>query len=365
MKPALLAGYPADDVRLLGRGRAVVDADAAPPRLIARTAAGVSVRELAGPSAAFGEPGVLFPGHRSAGEFVGNRPVAGDLSLAVLMDDDAYHCVTRDGDSPWSRPRAGSALGYVHWTAFPEVPGFPGLPDGEQVVWLAIGGRDGDIALCAFDQAGDRRCRLAVPFGDEVRRVRLETAGGVPVALTIERKGVTTTFRIDLAAQDVLLRAPLCTGRAVLGTSPAGARWASTGRTDSGTTTDVRWHRPGGEVAGGVTLDHFAGGGTDPRALHHAPYLSDRIGGFVTEDLLLVGLEDDYDEAEVELLGAAWQPYSHWLIDLAAAGRPVPVDYPDGYGGGDGFVAVLGDGTWLTVHDDTLHRWSATAGSTA
>ncbi|MFA1551612.1 hypothetical protein [Actinomadura chokoriensis] len=342
IRPRLIGVYRTDDARLLQRGSAVIDRAGRVPRLIVRTGDGLVVHELRGGGGRLAEPTAVFPGDVRGRPIVGTGPVAPDLSHAVLVDEHSYRIVTPDGTLLWSRPPASSKGVPVLYARWVQPPG------AEPRLWLAV---DADRGVClqSLTVSGEVVDRLAVPVDGRHLSVRLALdAGGRPVALGARPGAGAMTFGVG---RDGVLSPAM--DRELLESDP-GPDFITVGRSDGGETTDVRWHGPDG--ADPVTVVAC----TDLPAsdMHMRPNLSGSTGGVLRDGVLLLALEDYYDEIDVELFGVErWRPSSHWLVTPGRS--PALIEYPDRAHAPDpGDAVPLQDGTWLTHDRDTLHHWS-------
>ncbi|GLW64884.1 hypothetical protein Arub01_31280 [Actinomadura rubrobrunea] len=336
IRPLLVDEYRTGDAALLGGGTAVIDRAASPPRLIVRTGEALRVYELTSGTRSATDPVAVFPGRSEGPPIVGSGPVAPDLSHAVLVEEHSYRLVTRDGRVLWTRPAASAR--HVRWAR-------------SNRLWLAAPpdpGADGDtVCLLLLTPAGDELQRLVVPFGGRSRSVHLALhANGQAVAVGVQSTSQAATYAVGRDGELSLIP-----DRALLDAAPNGSGFVTVGR--SGDTTDARWHDTGAVV----TCADLLASEKDAEPGHIRPYLSAPSGGFLDADTLLLSLEDDYDEAEVEIFGSdRWRPSSHWLV---ASGRPHGmIVYPDTHCSDDLCAAIpLGDGTWLTHHGEAIHRW--------
>ncbi|MEV4007347.1 hypothetical protein [Actinomadura sp. NPDC049753] len=357
IRPRLLLVYRTKNTRLLGSGAGVIDRTGPVPRLLVRTEQGLAAHDITAEGARSADPAAFFAGRARGRPIIGTGPVAPDLSHAVLVDETSYRLVSRDGTLLWERPCAGPAgnpVRYVRWVK----------PAGaEPRVWLAVppdpaaaGGADprGAVDLALLSVAGDELDRLTVPVGGRQRSVDLALRPDArPLAVGLRVAARAMTFRVGPGGA-----VSHAADRALLDGDPSGSGFVTIGPSDSGDTTDVRWHSARGkDTATVVTCADVFASEQQSEPVHIAPYLSGGSGGHLSDDLLLLGLEDDYDEIETELFGAErWRPSSHWLV---SSGRPLGmVAYPEESHLDDLTPAVpFGDGTWLTHGRDVIYRW--------
>lgn len=352
IRPRLLLVYRTKNARLLGSGAGVIDRTGPVPRLLVRTEKGLAVHDMTAESARSAEPVAFFPGRARGRPIIGAGPVAPDLSHAVLVDEDSYRLVTRDGTLLWERPctgPAGNPVRYVRWIR----------PSGaEPRVWLAVpaGGADPNdaIDLALFNVAGDELDRLVLPAGGRQRSVELALGPDArPLAVGLRVAARAMTFRVGSGGA-----VSHAADRALLDGDPSGSGFVTVGLSDGGDTTDVRWHSARGkDTATVVTCADLLASERDTEPVHIAPDITGHSGGHLSDDLLLLELEDAYDEIETELFGAErWRPSSHWLV---RSGRPLGmVAYPEESHLDDLTPAVpFGDGTWLTRGRDVIYRW--------
>lgn len=356
IRPRLLVVYRTKDTGLLGSGAGVIDRTGPVPRLLIRTDEGLAVHDVTAEGARSAEPVAFFPGRARGRPIIGAGPVAPDLSHAVLVDASSYRLVTRDGTLLWERPGAGPAgnpVRYVRWVQ----------PSGaEPRVWLAVppgpaaaGGTDSHkaIDLALFSVAGDEIDRLTVPIGGRQRSVDLVLGPDARPVAVGARAARATTFRVGSGGA-----VSHAADRALLDGDPSGSGFVTVGLSDSGDTTDVRWHAARGDgTATVVTCADLLASEQDTEPVHIAPNLTGHSGGHLSDDLLLLEMEDAYDEIETELFGAErWRPSSHWLV---SSGRPLGmIAYPGQSHPDDASPAVpFRDGTWLTRGRDVLYCW--------
>ncbi|MGC4959565.1 hypothetical protein ACLQ2P_40750 [Actinomadura citrea] len=356
IRPRLLLVYPTRDARLLSGGAGVIDRTGPVPRLLVRTEQGLVVHDMTVEGARSAEPVAFFPGRARGRPVVGAGPVAPDLSHAVLVDEASYRLVTRDGFLMWERPGTGpvgNPVRYVRWVR----------SGAETRVWLAVPPRSpaadgtdphGAIDLALFSVTGAELDRLTIPIGGRRRSVRLALGPDArPTAVGVRVGARAMTFRVGPGGA-----VSHAADRALLDGDPTGSGFVTIGLGDSGDTTDARWHAArGNDTATVVTCADLLASEQDTAPVHNAPNLTGYGGGHLSDDLLLLEMEDAYDEIEIELFGAErWRPSSHWLV---SSGRPLGrIAYPDQSHLDDLTSAVpFRDGTWLTHGRDVLYRW--------
>ncbi|MFI0351619.1 hypothetical protein [Actinomadura sp. 9N407] len=352
--PRLVAEYRTRDVPYFGSGQVIVDPSGPVPRLLVRTGEALVVHELPGGGGDVADPVAVFPGP-TTGPVVGYRPVAYDLSHAVLTDEGRYQMVTREGVRLWELP-------------MPRVDSRPVMsatwcrsPRGEPQVWLVVAvdpERDGQVdpsravSLALLDTRGAEIERMVVPLvgenqgvlpilGSDGKVVAISNCGSVrPVTFTLGHDGRTVS---------------LLSERKLLSYSAARSLLVTVGLDDSGRRTDVRWHDArNGTTVSELSLAEILSSEPDDGPSHVDPYISWDGGGLMDDESLLVMLEDEdpYEEG-----GDDWRGMSHWSVTRGAGCHhikyPIPLRDSQLY---DSYP--LGDGTWLMGGRQELYRWS-------